>query len=290
MHVTVVEQRTTALTTLARLKSALGYTDEDETRDDRLTELIDDMSSAIVNSVGKQFARQSVVELLSVYGDQTLALSITPVIHISEMAYDDSVISPSGWYIYDRDAGLVYRNEMWNNSQPIEQWINRIPVPGPGALKQRANYIGGYLLPGDDITCSGTLSADATDNSFNHSEADFPILASGEYVVLGGFVESENNGRHLVLSRTASKIVVASELVTETASGIHTLTCRTLPRHIERAVIYAVRDSYLSEVRDGTIASERLGDWSATYKEAAFNDFGVSTAAMALLAREIRYV
>jgi hypothetical protein len=145
-------------------------------------------------------------------------------------------------------------------------------------------------MPGDDVTTSGSLSVAAADASFNWADTDteeerFPILVSGEYCVIAGFDNAENNGRFKVLSRTPSKLVVDAELVDETSpSGDVTLTCRTLPRDLESHALTELRARYLASTRDPSIVSESLGDWSATYSDpsaADQGDFGGLTARVA---------
>lgn len=76
------------------------------------------------------------------------------------------------------------------------------------------------------------ISASNTDNSFNSAAAGFntTTVRPGAYIRTTGFTTAANNGVHLVVSVTTSKIVVSSAttLVTELAGASVTVTCRTL--------------------------------------------------------------
>lgn len=63
-----------------------------------------------------------------------------------------------------------------------------------------------------------TISADVSDNSFNDSAASFSS-AVGDTIVTSGFVDPANNGRFLVTSATASKLIVTEGTLNTEAAG-----------------------------------------------------------------------
>ncbi len=74
------------------------------------------------------------------------------------------------------------------------------------------------------IDLSGTdISVDAIDNSFNSSATDLSSVKAGQFIKVGGFTNTENNGYHKVLSVTASKVTTSSTLVDEVAGDTITI-------------------------------------------------------------------
>lgn len=280
MIVAIESPRTTLFTTLARVKSELGLTDVNADRDETLSRMIEDASSAVVSFCGRQFARDYVTEKLEGYDRTTMMLDHTPLMNVVQVRFRDNIIAPAsgfasdaGWSVSDPDVGLLFRQDLFDSTQPRRTWINTEIQPMAGRQDWHIDYIGGYLMPGDNLVASGTMSAAASDNSFNLPEDDelyFPIIVAGEVIRTTGFTESANNRKHTVVSRTRTKLVVASTLVDEPASGIHRLTCQTLPSELERRVLDVVKFWFITIRRDASLTSESLGDWSAAYASAPF--------------------
>lgn len=280
MIVAIETARTKLFTTLARVKSELGLTDAVEARDTVLAQMIEDASAAIVTYCDREFARATVTENLEGYGRTTLMLTNTPLVEVTQVRFKANVISPAsgvdnigGWSVHDPNAGFLFRPALFTNTQPMQTWIETEIQPMAGRQDWHVDYTGGYLMPGDNLVASGVMSASAADNSFNLPEDDdlyFPIIVAGEVIRMSGFGESDNNGKHTVVSRTPTKLVVASTLAEEPASGITRLTCQTLPADLERRALDTVKNWFLWLKRDPSITSESLGDWSAAYASAPF--------------------
>lgn len=67
---------------------------------------------------------------------------------------------------------------------------------------------------------AATVSASASDNSFNDSGSGFPALSAGQVIKVAGFTgDAANNGHFIVVSRTTSKIVVAGGTLVDDAAG-----------------------------------------------------------------------
>lgn len=98
------------------------------------------------------------------------------------------------------------------------------PVNGPGFIPLT---LSGMLAIGENKHGPATvISADTTDDSFNTTAADFPMLYAGAKLYVAGFVSAGNLGEFTVVSRTASKIVVSANLTTEIAGPSVTIVSR----------------------------------------------------------------
>jgi hypothetical protein len=281
MNITIVEApRTTAFTTVARMREELGLTTT--AQDTRLNTLIEEVSADIVAYCQQPLIRQTVTERQVGLGRTVQVLSVTPVPHGGVTQARLRGCSISGYQVSDPEAGFLLRTggawwiNRWPDSRAYNQWIERDPAIMPGMQLLEFDYSGGYILPGDDIVCSGIASAASATSTFTldddaENSTTFPILVSGESVVVGGFTNSANNGKFTVLERTPYTLRVAGTLVDETPSGssVVTFNSRNLPRDLERLCVTEVKGRYLSQYRDPTIKSESLGDWSASYGSAA---------------------
>ena len=262
--------RSRGFITLARVQKVLPAADPE-----MLTDLIADASAAIVAFCDREFAREAVTEEFAGDDRDVVLFSRTPIAGVTSIRDRNSVVNPSGYRVYDPGVGLVQRvGDLWRESRPTIPFItSEVNVGRPGLLDYAADYLGGYLMPDDDLI-SPDLAADATDNAFVGT--DLPLLASGDNIYVAGFNDAANNGRHIVQSRTNTRIAVRSTLVTESGTGQITLTCCTLPRDLQRACLDTVVAWFNSQERDSAIVSEKIGDWSATYRGAANNDGNVA--------------
>jgi hypothetical protein len=274
MDITVVEApRTTAFTTLGRMHRELNL--RDDSKDARLTDLIEEVSADIVAYCHQPLIRQSVTERQVGRGRTVQMMSVTPVPRGGVRAVrfgfgSEPRATVSGYYVSNPDAGFIqfYSNDRFRDTRPYDRWIEVDPAIMPGDPAYEFDYTGGYILPGDDVTTSGgRCIANALDNSFElvGGVSTFPIVTSGETIIVSGYDHSENNGRFTVLDRTLSKLYVDSSLVTESGTNVISVQCRNLPRDIESAAVLEVKYRYLTQFRDPTIRSESLGDWSADY-------------------------
>lgn len=296
LNVQIVERaRSTQLVALSKVKAAMGFTTDNAARDARLSELIDDVSDAIVAFCGRTFAREDVTEHLESIGRAVLVLDRTPVSIVDEVRFKEEVLEASGYSITDPDAGFLYRDDTWDDTSRKQQWITSERAHEPGRQDWHVDYIGGYLLPNDDFVASGICTASGSTFSLPaEGETDaFPILVSGERIRFAGFANDDNNGTFIVVARTRSSVEVEGTLVHEVASGSVSITTRlygnrVLPRDVERYALMAVQSWYHAEQRDVTKTSERIGDWSASYASEPFtakDNFGLPPIAVAGLAR-----
>ncbi|GGO89004.1 hypothetical protein GCM10011348_45740 [Marinobacterium nitratireducens] len=66
-----------------------------------------------------------------------------------------------------------------------------------------------------------TITAQASDNSINDSANGLPVLTTGDHVAISGFTDAEGelNGVHIVVTSTASKLVLAVSITADEAAG-----------------------------------------------------------------------
>lgn len=268
MNLTIVEPpRTTALTTLARMRVELGLAVTDTSKDDRLTPLIEEASADVIGYIQQPLIRQLVTEDMVGYGRTVQVLGVTPVpkYGVSEVRLRGDAIDTSEYYVSDPEAGFVFRGQRWDDSRPMKLNIEIEPALMPGDQAWAFDYAGGYILPGDDISPSGTVAVDHDEQSFSLTGDTFPILVSGEFFRTTGFGLTANNGRHRVLSRTPTKLIVSTALLSEAPSGTVNFFFRNLPKDLEGFVVKEVKFRYQRQLRDLSITGEKLGDWAVEY-------------------------
>lgn len=94
----------------------------------------------------------------------------------------------------------------------------------------------GTWTPKNAPYAAATISAEASDNSFNDTAAGFPALSVGDKISVAGFTTAGNNGVARVVSRTASKIVVSGLTLTDEALG-DAVTITTLVDVLKAGVV-----------------------------------------------------
>jgi hypothetical protein len=271
---------TRRLTTVENVKAELGITGGAD--DLNLARFVEHASAVIEGHCRVVFARERVTELLPGYGDIHLMLSRTPIISIASVLQDGAAITD--WSIADREEGSVYRRVGWAWSVQHaaglagrQRWPGfGIPLAGREEPTYTFDYIGGYLLPGQDLVDKITLSAAAADNSFNDTANGFPaLLAAGDVVEASGFGQGANNGRFLVSGTpTAGKIQVAGALVNESAGQAVTVRFRNRADgrrsfgSVERAAIVAVKTWHLNRKQAADVVERQIGSARVRYSEA----------------------
>ena len=256
--------RSTGFCTVAEVKLDLGITSP--ARDSQIEEYIEEISSDIVAYCGREFARASVVERLSGDGSRSLMVSLTPIVECSDVAYRSC--SFADFLVYNADAGILYHANTFRDTRPVRQQIEPHIVNDLAAIDFSATYTGGYLMPGDDVLASGTLSVVAS-GILRLSAGEWPILVSGDVIRTTGFATASNNRRMTVQALDGLDCIVAETLVDETEGAIVLVRVRTLPASLNGIARQLTRDRFLARNRDGDVVSEKIGDWSATYRGGA---------------------
>ncbi len=144
------------LTVLATVKAELNISTTDD--DDVMTALIRQASDAIVKYTGREFARETVTELLPSFGGTKLMLTRTPVSSVIEVKYDGSTISSTKYAIDDAEAGIIFNEAGWTRTTLEAHYVERI-VLSEGRRDWSFNYVGGYITPGGASTTSSTTSS-----------------------------------------------------------------------------------------------------------------------------------
>jgi len=256
---------TTDLTTLAAVKETLGLTSEDAARDALLEKLISRATSAIESFCSRIFARQAYTETLAGYGTTEIVLGQAPLAGTSTptVTYEGDTISTVA--VGNRKAAILSLESGFNwTAVGSPHTMVDIAVPFSEQPDYSVAYTAGWLLPGDDMEVA-TLSAAASDDSFNDSASGFPLLVVGDRIKVSGFTESANNGTFTVVSRTAAKVVIDGTLADESAGDQVTVTVRNLPHDAEQACIETVKYWYLKRKTPAGIKSKRVGDLSIEY-------------------------
>jgi hypothetical protein len=112
-----------------------------------LVQLIQESRDFIVRYCGREFARETVVETFDSRGGFNLMMSRTPVISITQITDDGSTVSSTKYSIDDADAGLVFNDNGWRNTQMYGQWIEPFPLL-EGKRDWSVTYVSGYVMPG----------------------------------------------------------------------------------------------------------------------------------------------
>ena len=236
-----------SLITLANVKTEILVSGSDH--DTYLTSLIAEANETITGWAGRPLHRAQWTETNLGNSLSTFGLSRYPIASLDTVTYDGGAITTLK--IQSRDGGLLrYPGSSFSTIGEPDEWS--------------FTYTAGWFTTGDDYT--GTVSVDATDDSFNSSASDFHrLLRAGDVVLAGGFTNSVNNGYHRVVTATTAKITTASSLTTEASASGRTFGLRNLLGWIERAALDLVRIAYFARDRDPSIRSIGLGPASVSY-------------------------
>jgi hypothetical protein len=243
-------QLTTAATVLAETGIGAGDTA-------LVSRMIDEATAAIESFTGRVFARSQWKEKLHGTGMVRMRLARRPVLRIDALVVDGAAGDATAIEIVDADGGWIY----------LEGGFARSERP-----TWEITYTAGYLLPGDDVTAS-TISAAASDDSFNDTAGTFPsLLVAGDWIQAASFTAPADNGRHRVIAgSTASKILTSSALTDEAAGAARSILLRNLPREIEREAIDWAKSLYDARLSGSSseIDSESTPDYTVTYRSAS---------------------
>jgi hypothetical protein len=243
-------QLTTAATVLAETGIGVGDTA-------LVSRMIDEATAGIESLTGRVFARSQWKQKLHGTGTVKMRLARRPVLRIDALVVDGVAADETAIEIIDADGGWIR----------LEGGFTRSDRP-----TWEITYTAGFLLPGDDVT-SSTISAAASDDSFNDTAGAFPsLLVAGDWIQAASFTAPADNGRHRVLAgSTASKILTSSSLVDEAAGAARSILLRNLPREIEREAIDWAKSLY--DVRlagsSAEIASEETPDYKVSYRSSS---------------------
>lgn len=280
-----------ALTTLARVKAELGITDA--LKDALLEGWINDASEAIERRCGRKFQRAEVLEKLRGTGTQSLLLSRTPVVSVTSVEVDGTMLEDDDYEIDDGGAGILNRESGWPTSGESCVGIAWTPVPGTGKRNIEVTYTAGYVTPGQ-----ATEMDVSQEPASSPAQTLFPTLPPGLVgtmavatirdveagTVLVTFDTSDGDsgavGGLFALPTTINLgqystallgcfLVVEFAAIEADSNVVYTFAqavgARDLPADLERAAIETVKALNAAQLRDPAVTSEQLGDYSVTY-------------------------
>jgi hypothetical protein len=286
----VTPARNVELTTLARVKAALGLTSDDATRDAQLQVWIEQASAAITDLIGYPISREEVTERLPGTGRTTVMLTRTPVVSLSEVTCDDEAVDlvEAVVRVIEPRVGTVYRETGWPDSRYIETaGITPSIVPMLGFQPYVFTYLGGYLFTPENITASGWTMASGVFSA--PADVVVPLLASGELVRLRSFTSAANNGRFRVLARAAATLTLQGSFTDEAIPDDAVIEVATHPDAltIEGYALETVKAWYLGQAQNPNVQSESIGDWSATYVSPTSSSTGTSGSRLDVLPQKV---
>lgn len=259
----------TALTTLPVLKEELGIPKTDTDEDVRLVRLITRASREVERVIDRQLALAEVVETLPGTTRLRLPLSRRPVASVLSVTLDGIAVDSTQYSLEDREAGFLFSEYGWAAGMVSVSSIARSFSSQMGELVWSVRYRGGYYMPGfSNLTGSITAATQADPvviTSTGHG------LSTGDRQIITGVAGmTELNGRTFTITKVdANTYELDDEDGTEhtaySANGTWTVTPQ-LPADLELIAIDLIRARRFAQTRDPSVSSERLGDWSASYK------------------------
>ena len=256
------------LTALVRSLGEAAPTDSGSQQD--LERLLRAASRAIDRHCNRSFLRESLTETVMGDGSPHLLLSRTPIVQLSSIVFQSSPLI--GATIEDADAGLLYYAPGFGDTRGYGLHLTQHAQPDWDTRDYSVTYVGGYLLPPQNMV-SRTLSVSAAQSAYLDSAGLFPLLVPGDLVLAAGFTTPANNGLKIVVSRTASVLVVNATLVDEGAPAASAdprqLDVSTLPSEVEQACLETAKAWWVARDRDPAARSVSVGDLSVTYEGGA---------------------
>lgn len=148
MSITVVSSAASEdFTTLARVKEALEIS---STADDAfLSTLIVEASDLISQYTGRRWPRETVEEKLGASGTPSLMLSRTPVQSVDWVQLDGSSVASTSYEIEDADAGILFREDGWQDTRFSRAAITLHPTSRYKRKDLTVRYEAGYVMPGE---------------------------------------------------------------------------------------------------------------------------------------------
>jgi hypothetical protein len=293
----VTAAATQRLTTRAAVKQALN--NMSSSADDAFIDaLIDRASAAIRSYCHRGFAREAYLETLPGYDDVFLTVRHTPVVAVSAIT-DSNASVYTDFAVGDASEGTVYRRLGWEWTAERRGGLTggqRFPFFGQPMPRETPSftvaYTAGYLLPPENLLAATTVSASATDNSFNDTAGGFPaLLKAGDQVVSSGFTTAANVGRFVASGTpTVNKVIVTGgALVTEAAptAGANIIV-QTLPYDLEQAAIEAVKTWFAGRADDSNVVEKTVGPMSIRFKESQTTAEALPASCIGLLRPWVR--
>lgn len=137
------------------------------TFDGLLTALVDEASETISSYTDQVFSQQVYRETLPGMGSTTLMLNRTPVASVASVLYQAFPITD--YTIDDKDAGILYRQNLWDYTTQVGWVLGGAVMPGALATDSvggfTVDYTAGWITPSQTsppISSGPTLPLDLT--------------------------------------------------------------------------------------------------------------------------------
>lgn len=131
-------------------------------------------------------------------------------------------------------------------------------------------FVAGY--PITSVT-AGTVSAAATDDSFNDSASGFGSFKAGQGITVSGFTETANNGEFFVTLATAAKLTTSGALALEIAGDAVTIQASACPRGIQQWIL--ARMCSLYEQRESFVVGVNFNELNSRFLDGLLDPFVV---------------
>lgn len=245
--------KATRLTSVSRFQAETGITT------DRilLDRLIRQATSSIETFLGRPLYRAQYTEQMRGNDEQFIQLSRYPVASLDDVAIDSVSQGTTDYKVADRGIGLLYRQSRFTRVDDPLYWS--------------FTYTAGYFLADDDYSAA-TISASATDDSFNDTASGFhPYLRADDLIATNGFANAANKTppNMVVSSATTAKIIVGSTLTNESAGSTFGIQVENVPGELVDACHILVRNAYQSRDREAGLSKVTVGPLKFEYGSGA---------------------
>lgn len=140
----VVPAQSYDLTTLAMVKDRLKI--KHSLKDTQLSRMITGVSKSLTRKIGREFARESVIEIVKGYGTTQLLLSRSPIVLVTSVLFEDNPILD--FTIDDSENSILYRRAGWRwTIASAFMGVGFNPLPNSEESLFTVTYEAGYILP-----------------------------------------------------------------------------------------------------------------------------------------------
>jgi hypothetical protein len=159
----------------------------------------------------------------------------------------------------NEEPGRVYLayGESWPSTQDIR---NAVTI----------RFVAGYAITS---VAASTISAAATDKSFNDTASGFGSFKAGQGITVAGFTETANNGEFFVTLATAAKLTTSAALTLEIAGDAVTIQAAACPRGIQQWILARVCSLY--EQRESFVVGVNFNELSGRFLDGLLDPFVV---------------
>ncbi len=135
-----------ALTTVGTVKSFIGIPASDLTKDSLLESLVNAVSERIEKYCSRHFEKATYTEYHRGHERQRLLLNQYPIVSVTSVELNGSVLASTEYEIEDADAGILFRETGW----PWKGYnVGLVGEPGVSTRNIKVVYVAGYVLPKD---------------------------------------------------------------------------------------------------------------------------------------------